>query len=249
MGEKISGKRIAAYLVVAIFIPATIVVFAAFLPKNLFLPTAVLIAFAAVAAFMLGFEKEADNASKAVLAAVFTALSVAGRVVFAATPGFKPVFSMVIFAGIYLGGETGFLVGALTALLSNFIFGQGGWTVFQMFSWGLIGLVAGLLAPILRKNKVVLCIAGFLAGPLFSLVIDIWSTVWIYGTFSLESYLATSLASLPFTILHAISNVVFILVLAEPMRKTMERVGVKYGLMPKKTELHGKRPRGPNKKC
>ncbi len=226
-----SLKRIFAYIAIVLLIPAIIVVFAAVLPKSLFMPVAVLIALTAVLAFMLGFEKEADNASKAVLVAVFTALSVAGRVVFAATPGFKPVFSIAIFAGIYLGGEAGFLVGALTALISNFVFGQGAWTIFQMFSWGLIGLAAGLLAPLLRKSKVALCIAGALAGPLFSLIIDVWSTVWIYGTFSLKTYLATTLASLPFTILHAISNVVFLLLLAEPMRKAMARVTVKYALM------------------
>ncbi|MBQ7445634.1 MAG: ECF transporter S component [Clostridia bacterium] len=232
MVKERSIKRIIAYITVLVVIPGMIVIFAAFLPRSLFMAVAVAISLAAVAAFMLGFEKSADNASKAVLAAVFTALSVAGRVVFAATPGFKPVFSMAIFAGMYLGPESGFLVGALTALLSNFIFGQGAWTIFQMFTWGLIGLVAGLLAPLLKKNKVILCIAGALAGPLFSMVIDIWSTVWIFGSFSLGGYLTTTLSALPFTILHAISNVIFLLVLAEPMRRTMDRVTVKYALVP-----------------
>lgn len=232
-----SWRRIIAYLAVILVIPAIIVVFAVFLPRKSFMYAALGIAAVSVAAFMLGFEREADNASKAVLAAVFTALSVAGRVVFAATPGFKPVFSVVIFAGVYLGGETGFLVGALTALISNFVFGQGGWTVFQMFCWGLIGLIAGFLGPVLKKSKVLLCIVGFLAGPLFSMVIDVWSTVWIFGSFSVQAYVTTSVASLPFTVMYAVSNVVFLLLFAEPMRKTMARVTVKYGLMPRRTSL------------
>ncbi len=237
MTERASLKRIFAYLAVILLIPAMIVICAMYLPKKLFMPVALGIAFVSILAFMLGFEKKADNASKAVLAAVFTALSVAGRVVFAATPGFKPVFAMVIFAGMYLGGETGFMVGALTALLSNFIFGQGGWTMFQMFTWGLIGLIAGFLGPVLRKNKVLLCIVGFLAGPFFSMVIDIWSTVWIFGKFSFSAYLTTALSSLTFTIMYAISNVVFLLLFDGPMRKTMARVTVKYGLMPERAGL------------
>lgn len=237
MAEKTSLRRIFAYAAVVLVIPAMIVTFAVYLPKRAFMPVAYGIAFVAVAAFMLGFERGADNAAKAVLAAVFTALSVAGRVLFAATPGFKPVFAMTILAGAYLGGETGFMVGAFSALLSNFFFGQGGWTIFQMFTWGFIGLVAGLLGPLMRKHTAVLCTLGFLAGPLFSFVIDIWSTVWIFGKFSWKAYLATTLNALPFTIMYAVSNVFFLLILARPMRRTMKRVTVKYGLLHQKPSL------------
>ncbi len=237
MAERNTLKRIIAYLAVALIIPAMIVTFAVYLPKKAFMPVAVGIAFVAVAAFMLCFERGADNAAKAVLAAVFTALSVAGRVLFAATPGFKPVFAMTIFAGAYLGGETGFMVGAFSALLSNFFFGQGGWTIFQMFTWGLIGLVAGLLGPILRKHTAILCTVGFFAGPMFSLVIDVWSTVWIFGKFSWSSYLVTAMNALPFTIMYAVSNVFFLLILARPMRRTMNRITVKYGLLHQKRRL------------
>ena len=79
--------------------------------------------------------------------AVMAALGVVGRTVFAIVPlpNFKPVSAIVIMTGVVFGPESGFLTGALTGFVSNFIFGQGPWTPWQMFSWGMIGFIAGLL--------------------------------------------------------------------------------------------------------
>ena len=237
MGKATLIRRIISYMLVLTAAPVMVVLFATVMPRRSFLLVAIVMAAVAVGAFCLNFEKEKDNGARTVLTAVFAALSTASRVVFAAVPGFKPIMSVTMFAGMYLGGDAGFLVGALTALLSNFVFGQGGWTIFQMFTWGFIGLVAGLLGPLMRKHTAVLCTLGFLAGPLFSFVIDIWSTVWIFGKFSWKAYLATTLNALPFTIMYAVSNVFFLLILARPMRRTMKRVTVKYGLLHQKPSL------------
>ena len=104
------------------------------------------------------FEKKDTNTTKLVILAVMIALSVAGRFLFSFIPHFKPVTAMVVITGIYMGYEYGFICGAFTALISNFIFGQGPWTPFQMFAWGLIGLLAGLLAKVLQKNIIILLI-------------------------------------------------------------------------------------------
>ena len=52
-------------------------------------------------------------------------------------------FPVIMLTAMYLGSEAGFLTGAMAALLSNFYFGQGPWTAFQMLAWGLIGWIAG----------------------------------------------------------------------------------------------------------
>jgi len=223
-------RRIISYMLVLTAAPVMVVLFATVMPRRSFLLVAIVMAVVAVGAFCLNFEKEKDNGARTVLTAVFAALSTASRVVFAAVPGFKPIMSVTMFAGMYLGGDAGFLVGALTALLSNFVFGQGGWTPFQMLLWGLIGVAGGLFAPVLKKSKIALCIGGALSGILFSLLIDVWSTVWMKGTFSLPFYLGVITEGLPFTITYAVSNVIFMLILAEPMRKTMERAAVKFGI-------------------
>ena len=108
--------------------------------------------------FFLSFERGENGGIRLVLVAVLTALSVLGRLLFAVLPGFKPVTAMVILTAMYFGSEAGFLTGALTAVLSNFYFGQGPWTPFQMFAWGMVGLLAGLFAKRLRASRVTLCI-------------------------------------------------------------------------------------------
>ena len=69
-------------------------------------------------------------------------------------PQFKPVVALVIIAGVCFGGETGFLVGAVTGFVSNFFFGQGPWTPWQMFALGIVGFIGGILFKkgFLRKD-------------------------------------------------------------------------------------------------
>jgi hypothetical protein len=80
-----------------------------------------------------------------VIIAVLCGIAVAGRAAFFMLPQFKPVVAIVIIAGASLGAESGFIVGALSGFVSNFIFGQGPWTPWQMFAFGMIGFIAGLL--------------------------------------------------------------------------------------------------------
>lgn len=165
----------------------------------------------------------------AVLAAM-TALSVLGRFLFYAVPHFKPVTAMVVICGIYLGAESGFLCGALTAILSNILFGQGPWTPFQMMVWGIIGFLAGVLARQLKKSRAALFLYGALAGVLFSFLMDIWTVLWWDGKFSLSRYIAAIVSAAPVTAVYALSNVLFLSVLITPIGKKLERLVTKYGI-------------------
>lgn len=99
------------------------------------------------------FSKKEYFSEKIMLITVLTTMSIAGRFIFAPFPGFKPVTAVVIIAGMYLGIEAGFYCGALTALVTNFYFGQGMYTPFQMLTWGLIGIISALIGGLLRKTK------------------------------------------------------------------------------------------------
>ena len=88
--------------------------------------------------FFLSFEKRAPSAGELVLIAVMTAFSAAGRFIFAPVPFFKPVSAIVALAARHLGPQVGFMIGALSAVISNIWFGQGPWTPFQMLCWGLV---------------------------------------------------------------------------------------------------------------
>lgn len=184
----------------------------------------------ALAQFLISFERKENSETKLVLVAVMTALSVVGRMIFAAIPGFKPVTALVVITAVYFGRQAGFVTGSLSALLSNFYFGQGAWTPFQMLSWGIIGWVAGVFAPKIKKSKVVLSVFGFFSGIAYSLMMDVWTTVWADGTFNLTRYFSLIVSALPYTAMYAVSNIIFLLLLEKPIGKKLERINDKYGL-------------------
>ena len=122
------------------------------------------------------------------------------------------------------------MTGAMTAVISNFTFGQGPWTPFQMFVWGLVGLLAGLLAEPLKRNRVALLAYGAVSGAVFSLLMDVWTVLWWDGTFHLARYAAVTISALGFTLTYAVSNVVFLLLLSKPIGRILERIKLKYDM-------------------
>ena len=98
-----------------------------------------------MAPFFLIFEGRKPKARELVIIAVLCAIAIAGRAALFMLPQFKPVIAMTIISGVAFGGETGFLVGAMTMLASNVMFSQGPWTPWQMFAVGIIGFFAGVL--------------------------------------------------------------------------------------------------------
>ena len=188
------------------------------------------VAILACVPFFIRFESRDNDVRRLVLIAVMVALSVVGRFVFAPVPGFKPVTAMVAVTAMYFGSEAGFMTGALTAVISNFYFGQGPWTSFQMFAWGIIGFVIGLIAEPLKRSTFLLVLSGIIAGVAFSLLMDVWSTLNADGTFNIMRYFSFVVSSLQFMAIYAVSNVIFLLVLSKPIGKIFERVKVKYGM-------------------
>ncbi len=182
------------------------------------------------ALFFAGFEKKTVGSRRLVIVAVLTALSVAGRFIFALLPGFKPITAIVVISAVWLGSETGFLVGSLSALISNLFISQGPWTPFQMFSWGMIGLLAGYLAVPLRRSRIWLSLYGVLAGVAYSLFMDVWTVLWYNNGMQWELYIAAVVTALPYTASYALSNVVFLLLLGSPLGKKLERVRIRYGI-------------------
>lgn len=176
------------------------------------------------------FERKENSSKELTVLAVLVALSTVGRFIFAWIPGFKPVTAMTIITAIYLGKESGFVVGSLSAVVSNFYFGQGPWTAFQMFAWGFIGFFTGVIDKQLQKNKIVLCLYGALSGIFYSAVMDVWTTIWTEGTFNLKRYIGATISALPITVEYAVSNVIFLLLLSKPIGDKLERIKKKYGL-------------------
>ena len=111
-----------------------------------------LLALVLVAAF-LWYEHEQPPARVLALVAALAALAVVGRLAFAAVPNVKPTTDIVMFAGYALGAVPGFVVGAVTALVSNIFLSQGPWTAWQMVGWGGVGAGAAGLAWLMRGRE------------------------------------------------------------------------------------------------
>src|SRR5699024_11119747 len=166
------NKKVVTILIVAVVIPLFISLGVIIFKDRSFMFISLLITISALIPVFLSFEKNESNTRKMVVLATLIALSVVGRFIFAALPGFKPVTAIVVISAIFFGAESGFLVGALSALISNVYFGQGPWTPFQMFTWGIIGFIAGFpyISEKLKSNKVYLILYGVFAGVMYSLI-------------------------------------------------------------------------------
>ena len=220
--------------ILILLIPAVVILGAVIFKEKHYAWISVCVAIMSCIPLFYCFERKDSSSKELAVLAVMIAISAIGRFIFVWLPGFKPITALAIITAIYLGSEAGFVVGSLSAVVSNFYFGQGPWTPFQMFAWGLLGFLAGLLAKPLKKNKILLCIFGISAGAIYSLTVDVWTTIWADGTFNLLRYKATIISSLPITAEYAISNAVFLLLLSKTIGEKLGRIKRKYGLFVKK---------------
>lgn len=224
-------RLIISLLVFFIFMPLTLYIGITYLGDRKYYLISVVLILLACVPFVLSFERRKPQPREILIIAVMSAISVAGRCLFVATPGFKPVSAITAITGFALGAEAGFLTGATSALVSNMFFGQGPWTPFQMFTWGMIGFIAGLLGKTDHMHKKIpLILFGIFAGIFFSFGMDIWGVLSTAGLFNWEAYVLALTTAIPFTIIYAISNIIFLLLLAKPIREKLERVKIKYGI-------------------
>lgn len=216
-------KKILENVVSFVIIPVVLLFGMFFFGENAYAYVSVVIAVIVCLLFYMIYEKR-GRTRKLVIVAVMTALAVAGRFVFGFLPAFKPVTAITVMTAMYLGSTAGFLTGSFSALISDFWFGQGPWTPFQMFSWGMIGFIAGLLGKPLQRSKILLIIYGVFSGVLYSVIMDFWSVLWYNAEFSWALYGAALIASLPHTAVYAISNVIFLLLMNKPFGRKLSRV-------------------------
>lgn len=224
-------KKIGGYAVYLLLVPAAVAAGVFLFNDRQYMLISLSIAVFACIPFFIAFEKGKNTVRELVIIAVMTALSVIGRLIFAPLPGFKPVTAIVIITGIAFGSEAGFITGSLTALCSNVFYGQGPWTPFQMFSWGILGFIVG--AIFFKKqnyNMFWLVLSGIIGGVLFSLLMDVWTTLAVSGEFVFSEYIANIITSLPVMAEYAVSNAIFLLVLAKPFFAKLNRIKTKYGV-------------------
>lgn len=183
-----------------------------------------LIVGAVILAGFAWYERSRPPAQVVALVAALAALAIAGRIAFAAFPNVKPTTDIVIFAGYALGGAPGFAVGALTALVSNFWFGQGPWTPWQMAGWGLCGVFGAVLALGVRNaGRYTLAAACGFAGILYGALLNFSLMATYGGDLSLRHFLVLEARAIPFEIAHVLGNVVLALIAGPAMVRMLVR--------------------------
>lgn len=197
-----------------------------------YLLLSIMLAGLAMVPFFLRFERRNPHAREIVLIALLAAIAAVSRVPFAFIPSVQPTSFFIIIAALALGAESGFMIGAAAALVSNMFLMQGIWTPFQMLSWGLMGLSAGMLRHTrLAANRFGLISFGVLWGFLFGWMMNATSIINVTGAFSWEQFLAVYAGSFYFDLMHALSNAFFLGLFGMPMLRMLKRFRSKYGLL------------------
>ena len=232
--RNLSKRTIAASVAILLFIPLTIFAGVFYLEDRHYNMVAVLVLLECILPFMLVFEGRKPKPRELVTIAVLCAIGIAGRGLFFMLPQFKPVLALTIIAGVAFGGEVGFLVGAMTMLTSNMIFGQGPWTPWQMFAMGIIGFLAGVLFKKgwLRRTRASLAVFGaFAAVIIYGGIMNPAAAMMMSSeSLNFETILACYVTGLPMDLVHGFGTVIFLLIAAEPMLEKMDRIKVKYGI-------------------
>ena len=176
----------------------------------------------------LVFEHRNWSLRKISIITALSTLAAVGRIPFAAIPSVQPTTFLVIATGYVFGPLSGFLTGAVAAFVSNVFLGQGPWTIWQMFAWGLCGLSAGWLKMVIpRENIALLIVFGVLWGFLFGWIMNLWHWLTFVFPHTWQTWLATNLASLGFDALHAAANGAFLLLAGKPFLRIMKRYQAK----------------------
>ncbi|MCL2106607.1 MAG: ATP-binding cassette domain-containing protein [Oscillospiraceae bacterium] len=231
--QKLSRHGIAAAAMILLAVPLTIAAGTIFFEGRKYYFISLLIILETMLPFAFLFERRRPQARELVIIAALSAIAVAGRTAFFMLPQFKPVAALVIIAGVALGGEAGFLVGAVTGFVSNLFFGQGPWTPWQMFAFGIVGFLAGILfrKGLFPRNRPALCLFGGLAVFLiYGGLMNASAMLTYQSNPGMRMYLAYCLQGLPLDLVHASATVVFLAVLARPMLEKLDRIKLKYSV-------------------
>ena len=184
--------------------------------------------------FFSSFEKSEHTSKDITLIASLTALAVVSRAVFYLVPQVKPIAAVVGVSGAVLGAKRGYLIGALSMFVSNFIFGQGAWTPFQMVAMASVGLCFGLVFDYIKPTKISLSVVGFLSVLiLYGLIVDLSSVLYFNGDMTFKGIVAIYASGVPFNLVFAGVTALFLYFFGETFIKKIERINIKYGIISK----------------
>lgn len=200
--------------------------------EQAFLATSLCVIMLAMLPFFISFERSRPPAREIALLSVLTAAAVASRAAFCFLPQIKPVAAIVIITGFALGAQSGFLVGAMSMLLSNIFFGQGPWTPWQMLAMGLVGFAAGLFGRLkISRNPIAAAIFGFICTlVIYGGIVNPSTAILAHSPLKISVFALYYLQGLPMDIIHAASTFMFLLMFTNPFMKILSRIKLKFAI-------------------
>ena len=221
----------------------TLIIFFLLIPATLFLGTKIpgrsyyitstLMILELMVPFFMAFEGRKPQARELVVIAVMCAIAIVARTAIP-IPHFKAIFAVIMLSGIAFGPEAGFMVGAISAFASNFFYGQGAYTPWQMMAYGAGGMLAGFCFAKgrLPQKPWVMAVFGFFAtilwvGPL----LDCSHIFLMLSVINRDSVLAALISGFPVNLSQAICTVLIMLLFGRALLDKLDRVKTKYGMM------------------
>jgi len=210
------------------------------------------IAILLIGIFFFTYERKHPQPRDIMPIVIMCVISSLSRVIFSFIPQIQPSTAIIIIMGVCYGKQIGFMTGAMTAIVSNMVLGQGPWTIWQVLAWGIIGLIAGWFpcynfiqighnrTKIVQSTKQVMkkylnigfiAIYAFFSAFLFSIIIDIWTVSTLGSDLTLPMIISVFTAGIIFNIGHAIGNVLFFILLYPVFTKKFQRLKLKYGIL------------------
>lgn len=213
-------------LVLLIFTPAFLFVQAFINNKQATLPTLIVVVIT-IFVFIMGYEKRNTSIVDTTCVVVMSVLAALLRLI---SPIPHAIFttSVIIISAISFGESSGFVTGALAGLISNLFQGFGPWTPWQIYAWGIIGYIAGLLSRFkFFQSNIVVSIYGFISGFTFGFILNIYFVLSLsYDSVNkILMYFGASLA-LDFT--HALSTMLFLILTLKPWTSVINRIRQKF---------------------
>ena len=230
---KVSRRTGAALALRVIIGPVIVYLSVRFFHGRRYMVCSLIVVVAAMLPFFMMFEGRKPKAREIMVISVLAAIGVAGRAAFFMLPSFKPIAAIVILTGVSFGGEAGFLVGSMIMMISNIFMGHGPWTPWQMFAFGVIGFLAGILYQkgILKARKPDLCIYGFLSVFLiYGGIMNPASALMWSESVNWKIIMSYYITGIPVDLVRAAATFFFLWLGAEPMLEKLDRIKTKYGL-------------------
>lgn len=235
--KPVNKKTILSILIILVLIPLTVFASGYMGDRNYYIAGVIIIILTMIP-FFVGFEGRKPHPREMVTIAVMTAIAVVSRVAFIMVPAFKPILGIVMITGVALGPLAGFMAGSLGAFVSNFIFGQGPWTPWQMLAFGLAGFIASYLAKagIMKfdtwKRSLLSAVCGgililIFVGPLLDTCTFFIATPGMGAGAAAAIYLA----GIPVNAIHGVSVALTLLFVGKPIKDKLDRLKTKYGIL------------------